>query len=310
MSRIVISEFMDTDAVSRLTSAAETTYQADLVDRPDDLRRAVDGAEVLIVRNRTRVDAALLDAAKGLRAIGRLGVGLDNIDLQACKERGITVWPATGANDLAVAEYVITSAMMLLRGAYLASTRVAAGEWPRQSLIGREMSGRVMGLLGYGAIARQVASRAKALGMSVIAHDPHLPGNDPAWQGARSVGFDQMLAGADVLSLHVPLTPQTWHVIDRASLGKMRPQSVLINAARGGVVDEAALAQVLRDGKLAGAALDVFESEPLSAEQGSAFAGIGNLILTPHVAGVTEESNVRVSNLIADKVLDHLKERT
>lgn len=309
MSRIVISEFMDTDAVSRLTSAAETTYQADLVDRPDDLRRAVDGAEVLIVRNRTRVDAALLDAAKGLRAIGRLGVGLDNIDLQACKERGITVWPATGANDLAVAEYVITSAMMLLRGAYLASTRVAAGEWPRQSLIGREMSGRVMGLLGYGAIARQVASRAKALGMSVIAHDPHLPGNDPAWQGARSVGFDQLLAGADVLSLHVPLTPQTWHVIDRASLGKMRPQSVLINAARGGVVDEAALAQVLRDGKLAGAALDVFESEPLSAEQGAAFAGIGNLILTPHVAGVTEESNVRVSNLIADKVLDHLKER-
>lgn len=309
MSRIVISEFMDTDAVARLSSAAETIYEPDLVDRPGDLRRTVDGAEVLIVRNRTRVDAELLDAAKGLRVVGRLGVGLDNIDLQACKDRGIAVWPATGANDLAVAEYVMTSALMLLRGAYLASDRVTAGEWPRQSLIGRELSGKVMGLLGFGAIAREVAIRSRALGMSVIAHDPHLPANDTAWQNAQSVGFDRLLQAADVISLHVPLTPQTWHVIDRTAIAKMQPQAVLINAARGGVVDEAALAAALRDGKLGGAALDVFETEPLSAEHGAVFAGIGNLVLTPHVAGVTEESNVRVSNLIADKVLNHLKER-
>lgn len=309
MSRIVISEFMDTDAVARLSAAAETTYEPDLVDRPDELRRIVDGAEVLIVRNRTRVDAELLNAAKGLRVVGRLGVGLDNIDLQACKDRGIAVWPATGANDLAVAEYVITSAMMLLRGAYLASDRVSAGEWPRQSLIGRELSGKVMGLLGFGAIARQVATRARALGMSVIAHDPHLPANDAAWQNAQRVGFDRLLQKADVISLHVPLTPQTWHVIDRAAIAKMGAQAVLINAARGGVVDEVALAAALRDGTLGGAALDVFETEPLSAEHGAVFAGIANLVLTPHVAGVTEESNVRVSNLIADKVLNHLKER-
>ena len=309
MSRIVISEFMDTDAVARLSAAAEITYEPDLVDRPDELRRIADGAEVLIVRNRTRVDAELLNAAKGLRVVGRLGVGLDNIDLQACKDRGIAVWPATGANDLAVAEYVVTSAMMLLRGAYLASDRVSAGEWPRQSLIGRELSGKVMGLLGFGAIARQVATRARALGMSVIAHDPHLPANDAAWQNAQRVGFDRLLQEADVISLHVPLTPQTWHVIDRAAIAKMRAQAVLINAARGGVVDEAALAAALHDGTLGGAALDVFETEPLSAEHGAVFAGIANLVLTPHVAGVTEESNVRVSNLIADKVLNHLKER-
>ncbi|MBU2957888.1 hydroxyacid dehydrogenase [Paracoccus sp. 1_MG-2023] len=309
MSRIVISEFMDEDAVVRLTGATSTAYQPDLVDRPDDLRRTIASAEVLIVRNRTRVDAALLDAAPGLRAVGRLGVGLDNIDLPACKERGITVWPATGANDLAVCEYVITTAMMLLRGAYLASDRVAAGEWPRQSLIGREMSGRVMGLLGFGSIARQVAGCARALGMQVIAHDPHLPAGDPAWAAATSVGFEQLMEGADVLSLHVPLTSQTWHVIDRAALARMQPRAVLINAARGGVVDEDALASALREGRLAGAALDVFETEPLQAEAGSRLAGIDNVILTPHVAGVTEESNVRVSNLIADKVLAHLKER-
>ncbi|MDB6177423.1 hydroxyacid dehydrogenase [Paracoccus sp. Z330] len=309
MSRIVITEFMDESAVSRLSEAAATTYQPDLVDRRADLVAALAGAEVLVVRNRTRVDAELLDAGQGLRAVGRLGVGLDNIDLDACKARGIEVWPATGANDLAVAEYVITSAMMLLRGAYLASASVAAGEWPRQSLIGREMSGRVMGLLGFGAIARQVAARARALGMSVIAHDPHLPQSDPAWQDARPVSLDELLSQSDVLSLHVPLTAQTRHIVDAAALSRMQQGAVLINAARGGVVDEAALAVALKEGRVAGAALDVFEVEPLTAESGAHFGGIGNVILTPHIAGVTEESNVRVSNLIADKVLNHLKER-
>lgn len=309
MSRIVISEFMDTDAVARLSAAASTTYEADLVDRPADLRAALAEAEVLVVRNRTRVDEALLSAAPGVRAVGRLGVGLDNIDLEECKARGIAVWPATGANDLAVAEYVITTAMMLLRRAYLASDHVAAGEWPRQSLIGGEISGRCMGLLGFGSIARQVASRARALGMSVIAHDPHLADSDPAWSGAEKVNLDQLLERADVLSLHVPLTEQTRHLIDTATLQKMRPEAVLINAARGGVVDEAALADALRNGRLAGAALDVFEAEPLKADGGAQFAGIGNLILTPHIAGVTDESNVRVSNLIADKVLGFIKEK-
>ncbi|WP_372799929.1 hydroxyacid dehydrogenase [Paracoccus seriniphilus] len=309
MSRVVISEFMDETAVERLSGAAPTLYQPDLVDRREDLIAALDGAEVLVVRNRTRVDAALLDAGKGLQAVGRLGVGLDNIDLDACKARGIQVWPATGANDLAVAEYVLTSVLMLLRGAYLASASVAAGDWPRQQLIGREMSGRVMGLLGYGAIARQVATRVKAMGMSVIAHDPHLPQSDPAWNGIGRVSLEELLAQSDALSLHVPLTPQTRHIIDANALTRMKPGAVLVNAARGGVVDEAALAAALREGRLAGAALDVFEVEPLDGAHGANFAGISNIILTPHIAGVTEESNIRVSNLIADKVLDHLKER-
>lgn len=306
MPRLVITEFMDESAVARLAAAVPTLYQPDLVDRRDDLIAQMPDAEVLVVRNRTRVDAALLDAAPGLRVVGRLGVGLDNIDLAACEARGIGVWPATGANDLAVAEYVIATAMMLLRGAYLASDRVLAGEWPRQSLIGREMSGRVMGLLGFGAIARQVARRAGALGMRVIAHDPHLDAGDPVWGDVRPVAMTTLLDGADVLSLHVPLTPQTRHVIDAAALARMRPGAVLINAARGGVVDEDALARALSLGALAGAALDVFEAEPLSADHGARFAGLPNLILTPHIAGVTEESNIRVSSLIADRILAYL----
>lgn len=306
MPRIVISEFMDGSAVARLAAAHDTLYAPDLVDRPADLAATLAGAEVLVVRNRTRVTAALLEAAPHLSALGRLGVGLDNIDLDACKAHRIAVWPATGANDLAVVEYVITCTMLMLRGAYMATPRVAAGEWPRQDLIGHEATGRVMGLLGFGAIARHVASRAQDLGMTVIAHDPHVPRTESAWALARPVTLPDLLAQSDVLSLHVPLTSQTRHVIDAEALACMQAHAVLINAARGGVVDEPALADALRQRKLAGAALDVFEVEPLTAEAGRIFADLPNLILTPHVAGVTAESNVRVSDLIADKVLAHL----
>lgn len=309
MSRIVITEFMDEAAVQRLASSHDTLYAPDLVDRRGDLLAEMATTDVLIVRNRTRVDADLLAAAPLLGAVGRLGVGLDNIDMDGCRTRGITVWPAIGANDLAVAEYVITTAMMLLRGAYASTARLIAGEWPRQDLIGAEASGLTMGLLGYGSIARQVAGRARDLGMRVIAHDPHLPSDDPAWGGIASVSQAELLARSDVLSLHVPLTQQTRHVIDATALRAMRPGAVLINAARGGVVDEAALADALRHGRLAGAALDVFETEPMTAQSGQHFAELTTVILTPHIAGVTSQANVRVSSLIADRVLDHLAER-
>ena len=221
MSRIVITEFMDEAAVQRISASHDTLYAPDLVDRRTDLLDQMARADVLIVRNRTRVDADLLAAAPRLQAVGRLGVGLDNIDMDTCKARGITVWPATGANDLAVAEYVITTAMMLLRGAYTSTARLIAGEWPRQDLIGEEASGLTMGLLGYGSIARQVASRARDLGMKVIAHDPHLPPDSPVWGDVASVSQTELLAGSDVISLHVPLTQQTRHVIDAAALRAM-----------------------------------------------------------------------------------------
>ncbi|MFN3278960.1 MAG: hydroxyacid dehydrogenase [Paracoccus hibiscisoli] len=309
MSRIVITEFMDEAAVQRIAASHDTLYAPDLVDRRADLLAQVATTDVLIVRNRTRVDTDLLAAAPRLQAVGRLGVGLDNIDIEGCQARGITVWPATGANDLAVAEYVITTAMMLLRGAYAATDRVIAGDWPRQDLIGTEASALTLGLMGYGAIARQVARRAQAMGMRVTAHDPHLPAADPAWGDVAPVSRADLLAGSDVISLHVPLTPQTRHMIDAQALATMRPGAVLINAARGGVVDEDALADALRQGQLAGAALDVFEIEPLTREAGQRFAGLSNLILTPHIAGVTAQANIRVSSLIADRVLDHLAER-
>jgi len=310
MPKVVISEFMDEAALTTELAGFDILYDPGLVDRPKALEAALAGAEALIVRNRTQVRGPLLAAARDLTVVGRLGVGLDNIDVAACRERGIAVYPATGANDGAVAEYVVATAMLLLRGAYGATARVAAGAWPRNVLMGREIGGKRLGLVGFGSIARETARRAAALGMTVAAHDPFVAPGDPAWTPSygpvQCLDLDALVACSDVLSLHVPLTDRTRGLIDAGTLARMPKGAVLINAARGGIVDEAALAASLRTGHLGGAALDVFDREPLEAEAGAVYADVPNLILTPHIAGVTQESNVRVSVVTARAVRRHL----
>jgi (S)-sulfolactate dehydrogenase len=235
-------------------------------------------------------------------------VGLDNIDVAACEARGMQVIPATGANALAVAEYVIGTAMVLLRGVYLSSQAVASGQWPRAALSnGREISGTCLGLVGFGGIGRLTARLAQGLGMRVIAHDPMLAPGNPVWQetGVQCASLDELIAQADVISLHVPLTPGTANLLSAQRIAQMKPGAVVINTSRGGIADEAAVAAALREGRLGGAAFDVFEPEPLGA--GTPWDGCPNAILTPHVAGVTAESNVRVSTLIAAAVARALK---
>jgi len=293
---------MDEQAIREGLAGFDVLYDPALVDRSEDLKKAVAQARALIVRNRTQVRGALLESAAKLRAVGRLGVGLDNIDLAACEARGIAVLPASGANDLSVAEYVICTAMLLLRGAYGAASEVIAGKWPRNALIGREMAGKTMGLVGFGSIARLTAKLAAALGMTVIAFDPFAKDDVFAAAQVRRMTLNDLLAAADVVSLHVPLTDDTRNMIDAAALGRMKPDAILINAARGGVVDEAAVAAALKDGKLGGAALDVFVEEPLGAAKGGVFAAGPNLVLTPHIAGVTTESNTRVSWVTVENV--------
>ncbi|MEP6656379.1 MAG: hydroxyacid dehydrogenase [Betaproteobacteria bacterium] len=301
--RIVITEFMDEAAVSMLEARHETLYDQDLVDRPDELRDRVATATALIVRNRTQVNSRLLAAAPVLKIVGRLGVGLDNIDVEACRARAIEVIPATGANALAVAEYVVASAMILLRGTYASTDAVAAGRWPRAALSnGRELGGKTLGIVGFGDVGRSVARLARGVGMRVIGTDAQLPANASVWTEGNVLprDLDVLLGEADVVTLHVPLTAATRNLIDAARLARFRRDAVLINTARGGVVDEAALAAALREGSLGGAAVDVFADEPLAA--GSPLADCPNLLLTPHVAGLSLESNARVAGLIADKV--------
>ncbi len=293
---------MDEAAVADLRNEFDVLYAADLVDRPSDLQQALADARGWIVRNRTQVTDGLLASAPRLKVVGRLGVGLDNIDLKACEKYGVVVCPATGANDDSVAEYVVTTAAMLLRNAYAVSEQILHGEWPRAACMGRELAGKQIGLVGMGAISRQVAARVEPLGMLVAGYDPYVSADDSIWDHVARKELDPLLASSDVVSLHVPLTESTNHLINAKNLSKMRKEAVLINTARGGVVDEQALATALRDGSLAGAALDVFENEPPAKEHLSAFIGIRNLILTPHIAGVTQESNVRVSNVTAQNV--------
>lgn len=307
---IVISEFMDVPAVEELKRSFDTRYDPTLADHRAQLLAAVADADALIVRNRTRVDTEVLDAASRLRVVGRLGVGLDNIDVAACKARSVEVIPATGANAQAVAEYVVGTALVLLRGQYGATAQMMAGEWPRGRLSsGRELGGKTLGVIGCGRIGRLTARLAQALGMTVIGYDPAISPDDPALAqaGVRLHALDEVLRASDVVSLHVPLTNQTRGLLDRERLSSMRPGAIVINTARGGIVDEQALAEALAGGRLGGAAIDVFAEEPLAA--GSAFTalrGAPNLILTPHVAGVTLESNERVSAMIAQRVATFL----
>lgn len=306
--KIVISEFMDTAAVDALRARFDVIYDPQLVDQPAALEAALPDADAWIVRNRTQVNAKMLSMAPALKVVGRLGVGLDNIDVQTCKSRNIEVIPAVGANSLAVAEYVIATCMILLRRSYTFTSEVANGQWPRAQLsTGRETAGKTLGLVGFGGIGQLVARLAQSLGMQVIAYDPALPDNAQIWQtsSVQARPLDELLGEADVVSLHVPLIDSTRKLFDGDRLGKMKPGAVLINTARGGIVDEAALGLALKSGHLGGAAMDVFDDEPLPAA--TALAGIPNLILTPHIAGVTAEANCRVSSLIADRVSAYLQ---
>jgi (S)-sulfolactate dehydrogenase len=304
MARVVVAEFIDERALPALRAKHDVLYDAQLVDDPARLLKAAATADALIVRNRTQVRGELLAALTQCRVVGRLGVGLDNIDVVGCEARGMRVIPATGANALSVAEYVITSAMLLLRGAYQGSAAVAAGQWPRNALSnGRETAGKTLGLIGFGTIGQLTGKLALGLGMQVIAFDAMMDGDHPAYAslGVRAAGLDEVVAAADVVSLHVPLLDSTRDLFDAARIAAMKPGAVLISTARGGIVDEVALAAALKRGHLGGAAIDVFAVEPLPAAMH--FTDCPNLLLTPHIAGLSVESNERVSFLIVDQVL-------
>jgi (S)-sulfolactate dehydrogenase len=307
MSRVVITEFIDERALPALRAKHDVLYDARLVDDPTRLMQEAAAADAIIVRNRTQVRGDLLSALKQCRVVGRLGVGLDNIDVPACEARGMKVIPATGANALSVAEYVIGTAMLLLRGVYQHNAALAAGQWPRAALSnGRETAGKTLGLVGFGSIGQLTAKLARALGMQVVAYDAMLPAGHGAYaqHGVRAVSLEALVSEADVVSLHVPLVDSTRGLFGAERIARMKKGAVLVNTARGGIVDEAAVAAALRSGALGGAALDVFDQEPLPPAPH--FANCPNLVLTPHVAGVTAEANERVSFLIADKVLEAL----
>ena len=304
MADVLISEFMDRGVAEGLIADFDTHWDPDLWSKRDELKARIASAKAIVVRNGTLVDVDLLEAAPNLKVVARMGVGLDTIDVAACKARGIEVCPSIGANAVSVAEYVIATAMVLLRGpTYFATSDVVGGAWDRPKFAGStEIAGRVMGIVGFGSIGQVVGEKARGMGMEVIAYDAMMPDDHPGWAHARRVDLDDLVAAADVVSLHCPKLPETIDLIDARQFERMKPEAVLINSARGGIVNEADCAEALRSGQIAGAALDTLDVEPITPEVCALFRGIENLILTPHVAGVTKESNRRIAEVAAENV--------
>jgi len=308
MPDIVISEAMDLRAVESLKCDFEVVYDPDLVNRPSEIVALVDNALALIVRNQTQVNSSILEKARKLKALGRLGVGLDNIDLIACKSKGVEVFLATGANTTSVAELVIGAMIALVRKAFLLTEDVKLGKWPRLELGGREVMGLSLGFIGFGAISRAVASRAQCLGMDLYGTDPFVSYSDPIWveYGVKPLSFVNLLKVSDVITIHVPLEKSTEYLIDQMAIESMKTGAVLINTSRGRIVSEIDMISALHSGKLSGAFLDVFENEPVI--KGSRFDGVPNLILSPHIGAMTEQGNARVSKMVAENISNFLKE--
>jgi phosphoglycerate dehydrogenase-like enzyme len=303
-ARVVIAEFMAEAAVGSLRARFDAHYDASLADRRAELLGLVGGADALIVRNRTQVDGELLEAAGRLKIVGRLGVGLDNIDMRTCEARGIRVIPATGANALAVAEYVVGAAMALLRGACFSSAAVASGQWPRAALSGgREIAGKTLGVIGFGGIGRALVKLLTGFGMKQpLVFDPFVPPGVVAQSGARSVTLDELLSQSDFVSIHCPLSEQTRSLIGPRELGLMKPSAYLINTARGGIVDEDALFAALKDKRIAGAAIDCFANEPLTTP--SRFGDFDNVLLAPHCIAWTDELFRDIGRSVCRGLLD------
>ena len=305
--RILITELNWPRGISLLQAAGDVTYDKTIFkDRPR-LLAALAGVDALIVRNQTQVNPDLLAAAPDLKVVGRLGVGLDNLDLPALRARNVTVVTGGTANAISVAEYAMGAFLAMARRFVPADASTKAGGWDRAAFTGFELYGKTLALVGLGDIGARVARRGAAFGMRVIAYDPLITAAhfNAAEHGVTLLPLDEVLRQADFISLHVPLLPSTANLINAARLATMKPTAYLVNTSRGGIVDEAALAAALRAGKLAGAALDVRVNEPPGADD--PIAGAPNLLLTPHVAGITDEAQDRISIAVAEDVLRVLR---
>jgi D-3-phosphoglycerate dehydrogenase / 2-oxoglutarate reductase len=265
----------------------------------DELLSVVGSYDALIIRSRTKVDRAVLDRATRLKLVARPGTGLDNVDLDYAKSKGVTVVNSPESLVEGVSEHVLALMLALSRRIVDADTSTKAGRWEKNALTGRELKGKVLGIVGLGRIGRRIAEVAKVIGMRILVYDVIvIPQDVLDGLGARVVSLDDLFSTSDFITLHVPMTQETSRMVNADRLSKMKKGAVLVNTSRGGVVDEDALAAALRDGKIGGAGLDVFETEPPTG----AILKAPNAILTPHIGGQTEEAQTNAIAVIGEKV--------
>ena len=296
--RILVAEKIAREGVELLAARHDVEERLGLDHA--GLVAAVPGFEALIVRSQLQVDREVIAAGTSLRVVARAGVGLDNIDVDGARERGLAVLNAPDGNTIAAAEHTMALMLAVARRIPAADASTRAGEWARSRFGGVELRGRTLGIVGLGRIGLAVAQRAAAFGMRLVGFDPYVSGEVARARGIELMDLRSLLAAADIVTIHVPLVAETSHLLDAAAIATLKPGAILLNVARGGLVDEAALAAALRDGRLAGAGVDVFEHEP---PVGSPLLDAPNAVLTPHIAASTAEAQVAVGIEIAQRVL-------
>ena len=307
MKKVLITEFMEQDSVDKMSENFDVTYDTSLHENQAKLSSLIANTNAVIVRNKTQLTEDLLSKAKQLTFIGRLGVGLDNIDTDYCSNNGIFVQPATGMNADSVAEYVITCSLSLLKNIPIAHHGTSSGQWPRTSIESRELGGKTLGLLGFGVIGKKVSRLAQVFGAKVIAYDPFVPESEASKHNVSLVKQEDLFTLSDIISIHLPLTDQTRDLINARSFNLMKQNPIIINSSRGSIVNEKDLLQAYSEKIISGFALDVYSSEPVEEDFYKHISNSMNCILTPHNSGVTTESNVRVSQFIAEKTINFLR---
>ena len=303
--KIVVADELPASALELIRAEAGWVVDARSGRKPDVLAADLADADGLLVRSATKVDAALMDAAPGLRIIARAGTGVDNVDVAAASARGILVVNAPGANSISVAEHACALMLALARSVPAADRSMKDGRWEKKKFLGTELRGKTLGIAGLGRIGQEVALRARAFGMRVVAHDPYISKEVAAGLGVELMSIDEMCATSDVVTLHLPSTPETKHLFNDDRFSKCRPGIRIINTARGELIDEAALRRAIEQGIVAGAALDVFEIEPPADWS---LAQLPQVIATPHIAASTEEAQELVGTDTAATVRDFLRD--
>lgn len=303
--RVLICDGLERAGVEILASAQGITVDERPSISADEIAAVISGYDALIVRSKTRVTADLMERGARLRVVGRAGTGVDNIDVAAATRRGIVVMNAAAGNTVTTAEHAFAMLMALARQIPQAASSTKSGRWEKNRFLGVELMGKTLGVIGMGRIGSTVAARAKAFGMEVAAYDPYFTREAAAELGVEMTTLTEVFERADFITLHTPLTEETRGLIDKEAIARMKTGVRIINCARGGLIDEAALADAIREGKVAGAALDVFEREPVQSD--NPLLALDQVIATPHLGASTQEAQFGVATMIAEQILEYLK---
>ncbi|MFH1854677.1 MAG: phosphoglycerate dehydrogenase [Candidatus Omnitrophota bacterium] len=304
MFKILISDSLSEEGIEILKKVKEFQVDVKLKLSPEELKNIIKDYDCLLVRSGTKVTKDIIESADKMKVIGRAGVGLDNVDLEAASKRGIIVMNTPGGNTISTAEHAMSLILSLSRNIPEADASTKRGEWERKKFMGVELYGKTLGIIGLGRIGSEVARRAGAFGMKIIAYDPFLSLDKAKELGVESVELSDIFKRSDYITVHTPMTDETKHIIDKKAIERMKKGVRIINCARGGIVDEAALIDGIKSGRVAGAALDVYEKEPPFKD--SLLLKCENIILTPHLGASTEEAQVNVAIDIANSARDAL----